>query len=244
MSRPRSRPRSVPKQVAPVAPAPPKRGSADLAQYATELERELEQLRAAMEQQKREFEEESESFPPVLARLAHSERALGQTKTKLIAAEEAAEQSDLQLASLRTRVQEAEAKLQHCADSERELRSEVSSLRDALAAALEREPSFQRVEQELQGELAELRQALAGAHRERDNLLGALGAIELMSQRIGRISREPQAVGAAMVDAPGPDSDDRRATLRPVAVSPTREAPRSLRRVTPEITVDGVPLVR
>jgi hypothetical protein len=30
--------------------------------------------------------------------------------------------------------------------------------------------------------------------------------------------------------------------MRPVAAVPTREAPRSFRRATPEIIVDGVPL--
>jgi chromosome segregation ATPase len=215
------------------------RNPAALAQYATELENELTKLRAAVEQQKREFEEEASSFPQLLARLAHSERALGQTKTKLIAAEEAADEVAVQLAACQARVQEAETQLQQRLDAEREARIELTTLRDALAAALAREQASQRAELELQGELAllkatleaadqereemtSLRQALAAAHQERDELLGALGGVELLAQRIVRVSREPHALAAEVT-------------------KPSREAPRSFRRATPEIIVDGVP---
>jgi chromosome segregation ATPase len=236
------------------------RNQAGLAQYATELEAELTKLRAAMEQQKREFEEETSSFPQVLARLAHSERALGQTKTKLIAAEEAAVQASAQLGASQARVQEVEKQLQERVDAEREARIELVTLRDALAAALEREPAFERTEIELQGELAmlkaaleaadqereemtSLRQALAVAHQERDELLGALGGIELLAQRIARLSREPKSIASEPTKpSHSLEPDDERATLRPVAALSRREAPRSLRRATPEITVDGLPL--
>jgi chromosome segregation ATPase len=249
----------MPPQQAATAPQRP-RGPAGVPQRATELEAELSQLRAAMAQQKREFEEETSSFPQVLARLAHSERALGQAKTKLIAAEEAAAEVSTQLAACRARVQEAETQLQQRLDAEREARIELTTLRDALAAALDREPAFQRTENELRGELATLRaaletaeqereemtslgQALAAAHQERDELLGALGGIELLAQRIARISRDPTSVvSEGAKPSQYPESDDKRATLRPVAAMPSREAPRSFRRATPEIIVDGIPL--
>jgi chromosome segregation ATPase len=237
------RPRSLPKQPSALQPPVRKRSAADLAQYSTELELELTRLRTAMAQQKREFEEESASFPQVLARLAHSERALGQTKTKLIAADEAAERADSQLSSLRARLHESEAKLQERADQERALRTELSSLRAALAAAQEREPSFQHAERELQAELGELREALALSNQQRDELVVALAEIELLAQRIGRIGRE-QGKGAEALAAAEPESEDKRVTLRPVPVAPLREPPRSLRRGTPEILVDGVPLAR
>ena len=238
------RPRSIPKQPAAVAPAQParRRSAADLAQYSTELERELSRLRAAMEQQKREFEEESANFPQALARLAHSERALGQTKTKLIAAEEASAQASSQLSALRARLHDSDAKLQERVAHERALHSELVGLRDALATALEREPSFQRAEQELKAEIEELRQALATLGRERDELVAALGSVELLAQRIARFSRAPRA-GEADAQS-GLESEDNRVTLRPVAVAQLRELPRSARSVTPEIIVDGIPLAR
>jgi chromosome segregation ATPase len=211
MTRPRSRrPRSLPKQEAAAAPAPRKRSSATLARHATALEAELAEVKAALEQQQREFEHEVASFPQLLSRLAHSERTLGQTKSKLIAAEETLAQASAQLAALRARAQDADAKLQQHLDDARDARSELSSLRDALAAALEREPTFQRVEQQLREELGELRQALASAGQERNDLLGALGNIEVLAQRIARLSREPKAPGA----------DDTRITTRPVARVP------------------------
>lgn len=248
----------MPVQEAVSAPQRP-RNPAALAQYATELENELTKLRAAVEQQKREFEEETATFPQVLARLAHSERALGQTKTKLIAAEEAAAEAATQLAASQARLQEAETQLRQRLDAEREARIELTTLRDALAAALEREPALQRSELELQGELAllkaaleaadqereetaSLRQALAAAHEERDELLAALAGIELLAQRIASVSREPkQMVGEVTKPSQIPESDDKRPTLRPVANTPRREPPRSFRRATPEIIVDGVP---
>lgn len=140
---PKQSARSLPKQSAPATNR--KRSVVDLLKYSTELEQELKRLRAAMEQQKREFEEESASFPQALARLAHSERTLGQTKTKLIAAEEAAARANAQIASLRARLQDCEAQLQLRADQELRLRAEVSRLSDALAAALESELEDRRI---------------------------------------------------------------------------------------------------
>jgi chromosome segregation ATPase len=231
MTRPRSRrPRSLPKQEAAAAPAQRKRSSATLAQHATALEAELAELKVALAQQQREFEQEVASFPQLLSRLAHSERTLGQTKTKLIAAEDALAQASAQVAALRARVQDTDAKMQHHIDDAREARSELSSLRDALAAALEREPIFQRVEEQLREELAELRQALASANQERDDLLGALGSIEVLAQRIARLSSEPKAAA----------TDDTRVTTRPVA--PAKAPARSRRHSSPEITIDGVRL--
>jgi chromosome segregation ATPase len=264
MSGPRSRhPRSIPKQPATQAVPPRPRSPTGLAQYATQLEDELTRLRAAMELQKREFEEETASFPQVLARLAHSERALGQAKTKLIASEEAAVEARAQLNACRARVQEAESQLQQHLDADREARIELSSLRDALGAALEREPEQQRIENELRAELvtlklaleateqerdelASLRAALASVHHERDELVGALRGIEHLAQRITRICREPQGATLDTVSRPSqpPEPDDTCATMRPVPVVPTKEAPRNLRRATPEITVDGMPLLR
>jgi chromosome segregation ATPase len=246
----------------PAVPPRP-RSPAALAQYATELEDELSRLRAAMEQQKREFEEETASFPQVLARLAHSERSLGQAKSKLIASEEARVEACTQLNACRARMQEAEGQLQQRLDAEREARIELSSLRDALGAALEREPEQQRIENELRAELvtlrlsleaahqdgeelASLRSALASVHHERDELMGALRGIEHLAQRITRISREPRTATGVAAPRPSqiPEPDDERATMRPVAVVPSKEAPRSFRRATPEITVDGVRLLR
>lgn len=252
----------MPKQ--PAAPAPQRPATpAGLAQYATQLEGEVDRLRAALEQQKREFEEETASVPQILARLAHSERALGQAKSKLIASEDAAADAGGQLSACRARVQEVEAELQARLDAEREERIELLSLRDALAAALEREPAFQRLENELRAEistlklaleadsqereeLSSLRSALAALHHERDELLGAFSGVEHLAQRITRISREPRGSAADGGAPPSqrPESDDDRATMRPVAAVPSREAPRSFRRATPEITVDGVPLLR
>jgi chromosome segregation ATPase len=243
----------MPKQPATSAPQRPTT-AAGLAQYATDLESELSQLRSTIEEQKREFEEETASVPQILARLAHSERALGQTKSKLIASEDAAVEAGAQLSACRARVQEAETQLEQRLEVEREARIELSSLRDALAAALEREPAFQRLENELRAELAtlklaleaanqereelaSLRSALAAVHHERDELLGALSSIEHLAQRITVISRDPGV-------SQSPESDDKRATMRPVAAVPSREAPRSFRRATPEIIVDGVPLLR
>jgi chromosome segregation ATPase len=251
MSRPRTRStRSMPKPevMAPLQPQR-KRSSAAVAQYANELELEVKRLRSTLEQQKREFEEETASFPQVLARLAHSERALGQTKSKLIAAEEAATLAGTQLNALRARAQEAEAKLQQSVDAERQAQSELLTLRDALAAALEREPALRSVETELRSELSTLSAELEAAHQERDQLLQAFGSIQALAQGIARVSREPKSAtvravaSAALPPSQYPDAEDARVTMKP-APAPSQELPRSFRRATPDIIVDGLPLAR
>jgi hypothetical protein len=87
---------------------------------------------------------------------------------------------------------------------------------------------------------------MAALHHERDELLAAFSGVEQLAQRITRISRDPRGSAADGAARPSqrPESDDDRATMRPVAALPSREAPRSFRRATPEIIVDGVPLLR
>src|SRR5260221_3687578 len=118
-----------------------------------ELEAELSELRAAMELQKRELEENSASCSQAIARVSHSERTLSQAKAKLVAADELAQQAGAQVITLSASLHEAVEQLQRFADEraaqaerERELTegheqalrqveqqaAEMASLRDAL----------------------------------------------------------------------------------------------------------------
>jgi chromosome segregation ATPase len=157
------------------APNQPKRSPTNYGQHVAELEKELTDLRAAVAAQKREFEENSANFAQALNRISHNERTLSLTKTKLLAAEEAALQAGEQTKALRVRVQELEAELAQRLEQERgaqverdrtvaEIReraaaelegysSEAARLREALAAALEREPTFRQAEAELRSQL-------------------------------------------------------------------------------------------
>jgi chromosome segregation ATPase len=172
------------------------------AEYVAELEKELAQLRVAMAAQKREFDENATSFSQALTRISHSERTLSLTKTKLLAAEEAAEQTT----TLRTRVLELESKQaelrEHAAAQLEACTSEAVQVREALAAALEREPAFRRTEAELRQQLeasvqrAEEMRALAES-LSRDSAAGADECARLAESHKLIEERESQALAKA-----------------------------------------------
>jgi ABC-type transporter Mla subunit MlaD len=76
-----------------------------------EIRGQLAEALEALARQQQESEENATSFAQVMARLAHSERTLGQTKTKLMAAEERVEKSDARVASLSQQLSRVEAQV-------------------------------------------------------------------------------------------------------------------------------------
>lgn len=173
--RPRSLSKSPPARVGRSSPRHPAIGGTE----------ELTELRRVVQQQRQELEENSTALSQALARIAHSERTVSQSKSKLLATQEQLSASDAQTASLWARLQDQDAKLQHAhADRERavaeareqyaaeseESAAEIASLRDALAAALERERTFRRLEAELRTELDAARQTAERAEAERHEL--------------------------------------------------------------------------
>jgi hypothetical protein len=144
-----------------------------------------------MATQKQEFDENAANFAQALTRISHNERTLSLTKTKLLAAEEAALQTGEQTKALRARVQELEAELAQRLEQERAAQverdrtlaelhereaaelerysTEAARLRDALTAALELEPTFRQAEAELRSQLeasAQRAEQSAAQHQE------------------------------------------------------------------------------
>src|SRR5882724_10509821 len=65
-----------------------------------ELEGQLAEALETLTRQQQESDENATSFGQVMARLSHSERTLGQTKSKLMDAEERVEKSEARAAAL------------------------------------------------------------------------------------------------------------------------------------------------
>jgi chromosome segregation ATPase len=110
-----------------------------------ELEGQLAEALEALARHQQESEENSTSFGQVMARLSHSERTLGQTKTKLMDAEARAERSEArgatlgqQLSQLEAQLSEQRATLEAAHVRELELSQSVDALRD-LAESLSRD---------------------------------------------------------------------------------------------------------
>jgi chromosome segregation ATPase len=80
-------------------------------QRTAAIERQLAAALEALARQQQESEENATSFAQLMARLAHSERTLGQTKTKLMAAEERVEKSEARVASFSQQLSQVEARV-------------------------------------------------------------------------------------------------------------------------------------
>ena len=82
--------------------------------------------------------------------------------------------------------------------------------------------------------LVDLEADLAVAREDREQLLGALGAVDTLAQRIARVSQHAKSGrGAPQL------KEEERPTLKPVA-EPAESPRRERGSMAPEITVDGV----
>jgi len=130
-----------------------------------ELEQELVSARDALARQRQEFDQDAASFQQAIARLSHSERALGQAKARLSDAEERLAKSEAHIQQLTLRLSEAEAaKEQALRTGSAEQGAELELTREALArasAGLElQEAELSRLREELR----EANEAEARAH--------------------------------------------------------------------------------
>ena len=181
-----------------------------------DLEVQLAEARGAMAEQRREFDEDATSFGQALARLSHSERTLGQTKAKLLDAEDRERKAEARIAALsadlnrvESLMREQRVVLEQAARDERErvLRdageelsaklelhnAEIGRLRPALDAALERELEQARLLETLRAESEAKSQALELANERASRALAQENSLREMAESLSHDS----AAGAA-----------------------------------------------
>jgi len=173
-----------------------------------EVEAELAEMRQAMAQQRREFDEDASSFAQAIARLSHSERTLGQTKAKFLDALERAEKAEARGAELSTALVKLEAFQRDAAD-ERDLAvrrareewaakseqrdAEIARLHQVVGAALERELAHEQAIGTLRATETAQKQELEAAHEGTARALAQKEALQEMAESLSRDS----AAGAA-----------------------------------------------
>jgi len=185
-------------------------------QRLADLEMQLGEARDALARQRQEFDEDSSSFAQAIARLSHSERALGHAKAKLMSSEARAEKAEAELAALTARCSELESSApaqraaldreaqdererairQACERLESELErknTEIARLRDVVDAALRREVEQKQSLDALSAERATLSQELADALEQVSAAVAQESALRELAESLSRDS----AAGAA-----------------------------------------------
>jgi chromosome segregation ATPase len=101
-----------------------------------ELEQELARAQDALLHQREEFDQDAASFQQAIARLSHSERALGQAKARLSDADERFAKAEARIQELTLRLRETEAaKEQALRTGSAEQAAELEFAREALGRA-------------------------------------------------------------------------------------------------------------
>src|SRR5450432_1670640 len=185
-------------------------------QRLADLEVQLAEARNTLTKQRQEFDEDASSFAQAIARLSHSERALGHTKAKLMSSEARAEKAEAELAALTARCSELESAAapqrlaldretrdererairQACERLEAELElknTEIARLRDVVDGALRREIEQRQSLDTVCAERATLTQELAAALEQVAVAVAQEGALRELTESLSRDS----AAGAA-----------------------------------------------
>jgi chromosome segregation ATPase len=148
-----------------------------------ELEGQLAEALDSLARQQQETEENATSFGQVMARLSHSERTLGQTKSKLMDAEARIEKSEARVASLSEQLSQVEALAsEQRATSEREAQGqrEAEEQRER-ALRQEREKSAAELKVH-EVEIARLRRALETAQARELELTQSLETLNAQNE--------------------------------------------------------------
>jgi colicin import membrane protein len=202
------------------------------------LEAQLAAATQALQSQRSSYDEDSTSFEKTLSRLAQSERALSQTKARLVDAETLAQ----------TERARADALLAELAASRATATAEIAAARESASAAEAREQQALAAARaarfgeaangaeldELQGKVSDLhahlerRQAEVAAAEERNavlthertQLLGVLASLEVLAREITQLTAQATTVGASLPKVEawlGRDVESKhaRATVRP-----------------------------
>ena len=226
------------------------------------LEAQLAAATQALQSQRSSYDEDSSSFEKTLLRLAQSERALSQTKARLVDAETLAQ----------TERARAEALSGELAASRAVAAAEVAAARESASAAEAREQQALAAARaarfgeaanaaeldELQGKVSDLhadlqrRQAEVAAAEERNavlthertQLLGVLASLEVLAREITQLTTQATTVGASLPKVEawlGRDFESKhaRATVRPDGLPASPPKP-SRAQSEPALAVDAV----
>lgn len=166
-----------------------------------ELEQELARAHDALARQRQEFDQDASSFQQAIARLSHSERALGQAKARLSDADERFAKAEARIQELTERLREAEAAKERAIDAGRanlaghaELTAELELTREALgraSAGLELQDS----------ELSRMRDELREANDALARALGQEAALRDLAEALSQDSSAGTAECARLCDS-------------------------------------------
>ena len=215
-----------------------------------ELEAQLAAANQALQSQRSSYDEDSSSFEKTLSRLAQSERALSQTKARLVDAETLAQTERARAETLSAELAASRARAEADVAAARESAS-AAEAREQQAIAAARAARFGEAANgaeldELQGKVSELhaelarRQAEVAATEERNailthertQLLGVLASLEVLAREITQLTTQATTVGASLPKVEawlGRDVESKhvRATVRPegLPASPPKPSP-------------------
>jgi colicin import membrane protein len=229
-----------------------------------ELEAQLATATQALQSQRSSYDEDSSSFEKTLSRLAQSERALSQTKARLVNAETLAQ----------TEQARADALSAELAATRAAAAAELAAARESASAAEAREQQAlaaaraARFGQAANGaELDELQGKVSGMHaelercqaevaaaeernavltQERTQLLGVLASLEVLAREITQLTAQAATAGASLPKVEawlGRDVESKhvRATVRPEGMLAAPPNP-SRAPAAPDLVGDGVKL--